>query len=48
MAASLRRASLVLLVAGLVAVVVLHLLRPDLGPARHRISEYAIGPVRMR
>ena len=43
-AAWLRRASLVLLVAGLVAVVMLHLLRPDLGPARHRISEYAYGP----
>ena len=26
------------------AVVALHLLRPDLGPAGHRLSEYAVGP----
>ena len=32
-----------LLVAGAAAVLALHVLRPDLGPRRDRISEYAIG-----
>ena len=30
--------------AGLAGVVMLHLLRPDLGVAHHRMSEYAFGP----
>lgn len=41
---SLRVISVVLLSLGLACVVALHLLRPDLGPAGHRISEYANGP----
>ena len=40
----LRTISVVLLSLGLACVVALHVLRPDLGPAGHRISEYAIGP----
>jgi Protein of unknown function (DUF998)/PAP2 superfamily len=43
-ATSLRVISVALLSTGLACVVALHLLRPDLGPAAHRISEYAIGP----
>ena len=40
----LRVASIVLVSLGLAAVVALHLLRPELGAAGDRISEYAIGP----
>jgi membrane-associated phospholipid phosphatase len=40
----LRIASIVLVCLGLAAVVALHLLRPELGAAGNRISEYAIGP----
>ena len=40
----LRIASIVLVCLGLAAVVALHLLRPELGAAGDRISEYAIGP----
>jgi membrane-associated phospholipid phosphatase len=36
--------SVVLLTIGLGCVVALHLLRPELAPVRHRLSEYAIGP----
>ena len=39
----LRLTSLVLLSIGLACAVALHVLRPDLGPAGHRISEYATG-----
>jgi hypothetical protein len=38
-----RSATIVLLVIGGAAVLALHVLRPDLGPRRDRISEYAIG-----
>ena len=41
---SLRRAAIVLLACGLACIVALHLLRRDLAPTGHRISEYAIGP----
>jgi undecaprenyl-diphosphatase len=44
MASSLRRASLVLQGVGLACIVALHVLRRDLAPSGHRISEYAIGP----
>ena len=44
LARSTRLACLVLLGVGLVGIVALHLLRRDLPPAAHRISEYAIGP----
>jgi undecaprenyl-diphosphatase len=40
----LRISSVVLLSLGLACVVALHLLRPDLGFAGHRLSEYANGP----
>ncbi|MET0458264.1 MAG: DUF998 domain-containing protein [Ilumatobacteraceae bacterium] len=40
----MRRATLVLLTTALGCIVALHLLRRDLNPAGHRISEYAIGP----
>jgi hypothetical membrane protein len=40
----LRVTSVVLLSIGLACVVALHVLRPDLGFAGHRISEYANGP----
>lgn len=40
----LRLASVVLLAAALACIVALHILRSDLAPARHRISEYALGP----
>jgi len=39
----MRTISVVLLGAGLACVVALHVLRPDLAPAGHRLSEYAIG-----
>jgi membrane-associated phospholipid phosphatase len=38
-----RSAAMVLLLIGGASVLALHLLRPDLGPRRDRISEYAIG-----
>ncbi len=41
---ALRIASVVLVSLGLAAVVALHLVRPELGAADHRLSEYAIGP----
>lgn len=41
---SLRRAAIVLFGCGLACIVALHLLRRDLAPTGHRISEYAIGP----
>ncbi|MET0909142.1 MAG: DUF998 domain-containing protein [Ilumatobacteraceae bacterium] len=44
LARSARTASLALLGIGLVCIVALHVLRRDLPPAGHRISEYAIGP----
>ncbi len=44
LATLLRVASIVLVGLGLAAVVALHLLRPELGAAGDRISEYAIGP----
>jgi hypothetical protein len=43
-AARCRAASLILLSLGATAVVALHVLRRDLAPGRHRISEYALGP----
>jgi len=42
--ASWRVASIVLVGVGLASILALHLLRRDLPPAGHRISEYAIGP----
>ena len=39
----MRTISIVLLGVGLACVVALHVLRPDLTPAGHRLSEYAIG-----
>jgi hypothetical protein len=44
LATLMRRAALVLLTIGLACIVALHLLRRDLAPGGHRISEYAIGP----
>ena len=41
---ALRLVSVALLAGALACIVVLHLVRRDLAPARHRISEYAIGP----
>jgi hypothetical protein len=43
-ASSLRLVSIALLAAALACIVVLHVVRRDLAPARHRISEYALGP----
>ena len=43
-ASSLRLVSIALLGAALACIVVLHVVRRDLEPARHRISEYALGP----
>jgi hypothetical protein len=43
-ASSLRLVSIALLAAALAFIVVLHFVRRDLAPARHRISEYALGP----
>jgi hypothetical protein len=42
--ATLRVASIVLLIVGVACIAALHLLRPDLPPGGHRLSEYAIGP----
>lgn len=41
--APLRAVSMALLIAGFACVVVLHVVRRDLDPADHRLSEYAIG-----
>ena len=41
---SLRLVSVALLAAALACIVALHVVRRDLAPARHRISEYALGP----
>jgi uncharacterized protein DUF998 len=43
-ASSLRFVGIGLLAASLACIVLLHFLRRDLAPARHRISEYALGP----
>jgi hypothetical protein len=43
-ASSLRLVSIALLGAALAFIVVLHVVRRDLEPAQHRISEYALGP----
>jgi len=40
----LRRVSVALLAAALACILALHVVRRDLAPARHRISEYALGP----
>jgi hypothetical protein len=40
---ALAAASIALSVVGVIAVLALHLLRPELAPASHRLSEYAIG-----
>jgi hypothetical protein len=40
----LRLVSIALLSAALSCIIVLHFIRSDLAPARHRISEYALGP----
>ena len=41
---ALRLVSVALLAGALACIVVLHVVRRDLAPARHRISEYALGP----
>jgi uncharacterized protein DUF998 len=41
---SLRLVSVALLAVSLACIVALHVVRRDLAPARHRISEYAFGP----
>src|SRR5262245_6770182 len=40
---ALAAASIALSLIGVVAVLALHLLRPELAPVSHRLSEYAIG-----
>jgi hypothetical protein len=40
---ALARTSIALSLVGVVAVVALHVLRPELGPTSHRLSEYALG-----